>query len=322
MKRTFTTLVLLLLALNYSKAQLSNGLVGHYPFNNNLNDISPSGNNGVSTGTIRYVNDKNNQSNSALEFYNDASFIPCAVDANISNVDSLSFSISFWLKPSDSAIKTAKIINVGYNNSAPVWSIEQFKNTKDSVNLNIYAYADKDYTNLTQNYIRLGKNWNFVTITFLANDSLIAYSNGVKKNSVYVPLSYKLHSKPNNMRFGNLSQNYATLYNPIDEFRLYNRKLSGSEVKQLYNLNSLSIANTIAKYKIIAYPNPTTNLIEISGVDLLNKKIELSNSDGKVINTEVKDNKIDISNLSSGIYFILVKSSLGEIEAIEKIIKN
>jgi len=73
-------------------------------------------------------------------------------------------------------------------------------------------------------------------------------------------------------------------------------------------LNSLSIKdNSISKIKEVAvYPNPAQNELNITSKDFYNiNKIEIFNSLGKrLISFSNYHNKIDISNLSTGLYLV------------------
>jgi len=73
-------------------------------------------------------------------------------------------------------------------------------------------------------------------------------------------------------------------------------------------LNSLSIKdNSISKIKeIVIYSNPAQNELNITCKDFYNiNKIEIFNSLGKrLISFSDYQNKIDISNLSTGLYLV------------------
>lgn len=89
--------------------------------------------------------------------------------------------------------------------------------------------------------------------------------------------------------------------------------ISGSKL----TLNS----NDYEKSNISIFPNPTSSYINLS---LLTKKINrvaLFDSLGKEINIKLKQNRIDISHLSDGVYFIKVYDNDNNVH-IKKIIKN
>ncbi|MCL2435760.1 MAG: T9SS type A sorting domain-containing protein [Lentimicrobiaceae bacterium] len=69
----------------------------------------------------------------------------------------------------------------------------------------------------------------------------------------------------------------------------------------------------IVDYKdnILIYPNPTNNIVNISGIDVANVKI--FNSIGQLVLNQHNTNAINVSALQNGIYILSVKTSTGSI---------
>lgn len=65
----------------------------------------------------------------------------------------------------------------------------------------------------------------------------------------------------------------------------------------------------LAAFKI--YPNPTSGVLNISSERLITS-ISVYTVEGKVVNAEVSEERIDVSQLASGIYFIEVATSIGK----------
>lgn len=99
----------------------------------------------------------------------------------------------------------------------------------------------------------------------------------------------------------------------VPNFGLWN------DLKDLANLNTiyfiieyntiLSVGENSLKTLLITYPNPFTNFITISNkTGLVIQKIKVIDNLGKVISTikkeEISNDKVDVSNLSNGIYFL------------------
>ena len=62
------------------------------------------------------------------------------------------------------------------------------------------------------------------------------------------------------------------------------------------------------------YPNPTSGMLYIKGLDKLNNitSIELTDNKGALIKKiGIKEEEIDLSNLSTGIYFLQIKHANG-----------
>lgn len=77
--------------------------------------------------------------------------------------------------------------------------------------------------------------------------------------------------------------------------------------------------------KIVTYPNPVLNIVSITNTDNLNiKSISISDMNGRVVKTKNVENfteiKMNISDLSSGVYLMNINASEGYI--VKKIIKN
>lgn len=82
---------------------------------------------------------------------------------------------------------------------------------------------------------------------------------------------------------------------------------------------ALSISETPANLSLLLYPNPTTNYINIKTNDAI-LKAELYNIQGQKVNASFSNNKVDIQNISNGIYFLKLKTDKGTIT--KKIIKE
>ena len=69
------------------------------------------------------------------------------------------------------------------------------------------------------------------------------------------------------------------------------------------NSNSLSI-NDLKSFSFTIYPNPVTSVISINS-DLRLNQVDIYSMIGAKIDTrKVKENKVDVSDLNSGMYFI------------------
>jgi len=76
--------------------------------------------------------------------------------------------------------------------------------------------------------------------------------------------------------------------------------------------SQLSI-DSFSKLHIKIYPNPTSGYINIEAVDLIINQVQIYDINGKLV-SEIKtisNPKIDVTNLSSGIYFLRVETAEG-----------
>lgn len=321
MKKTITILTLAL-SIAFTKAQTTNGLIAHYPFNESTTDASTSGNNGTIVGSSRYTKDRDYNLTSALEFTmsNDATGY---MNAAVTNANRGFFTISCWIYPTDSNTGISKIINYGLSSTGKsVWSIEQSKGSNGYTDIRGYAYADENYKVYSEaSYSVPLDQWVHIALTFNTNDSLILYVNGKKASSTKVAFT-ELVSVAKSMRFGHAAGSYNTGFNPIDEYRLYNRRLTYEEIAEIYTTSATSIQNFSNKYELTLFPNPCNENIEIKGVSLSDKMVELVGTDGKIIAAQKVDNRILLADIPAGVYSLLVKSQNGEIEAIKPLVKQ
>ena len=87
-----------------------------------------------------------------------------------------------------------------------------------------------------------------------------------------------------------------------------------------YEFGSLLNSQTFNSFKnFIIYPNPTSSILNISSNEEI-KLIEIYSLEGKLIFSTI-ENKIDISNLKSGLYVIKVTNNKNEI-GVKKLIKE
>ena len=92
-------------------------------------------------------------------------------------------------------------------------------------------------------------------------------------------------------------------------------------VMGVWNVGPVVGLNSLYQSTLMIYPNPATDYLVISNPE--GKNAELTDLFGRVIYTEeIKDQIVNISSLSKGVYLIVIKNNLGEIIGINKIIKE
>ena len=104
---------------------------------------------------------------------------------------------------------------------------------------------------------------------------------------------------------------YTVVYTYTDSNNCTNSSSQDVSVNNCTGLNQLSISN---RQSIIVYPNPTTGTIDIMGVSLVvDGVISIVNILGEEMLMTELTNKINISHLPDGIYFL-------QIETVNKVI--
>jgi beta-lactamase regulating signal transducer with metallopeptidase domain/protocatechuate 3,4-dioxygenase beta subunit len=205
-------------------ANLKEGLVLYYSFDNDkgrkVSDLSGKGNHGkVSSGT--YVS--NGKIGRAMYFDGDGDYIDIGDD---SSIQTDVFTLTAWIKTSDTR------------------PIPQFKDRP------ILSFADLSYVvgvmpdgdvryevsreklgGVGTTDVRTGQ-WVFVAVTRDSDDEGSIYINGKLENSFHCDVDSRFTYT------GKIGGDYAhhEYFNgTIDEVRIYNRALSTSQIKQLYN---------------------------------------------------------------------------------------
>lgn len=93
----------------------------------------------------------------------------------------------------------------------------------------------------------------------------------------------------------------------------------GSTRVKRISLSALSVSDTKKEVSAI-YPNPTTGIIYFKGDDKI-KSVEITNTVGRIIKSQNDAEKIDISDATTGVYFVTIKTSTGKTTT-KKIIKK
>ncbi len=211
---------------NYTTTStLYNGLVAYYPFNDNANDESGNGNNGTVNGAT-LTTDRKGNANSAFSFDGYDDYIDLG---DWSSGGAMTFclwvryqSYNFW----------SHILDMG--NGSPDNNIVLGNHTTT----NNCAFNLSNGTNelmfVTNNYFALN-SWIFITATIDTDGTAKLYKN-VRlvntKSAAYIPL--------NVLRTGQFlgKSNWAadSYFNGLlDDFRIYNRALTETEIQKLYN---------------------------------------------------------------------------------------
>jgi len=250
--RTITRLLGLFIAvvcLSAAQGQdwLTNGLIAYYPFNGNANDASGNGYNLVNNGATYGPNHLEAQ-NSAVFFNSGSSHPPSSNGGNnfggqwlsfgsVRPVDNLTaLTISFWLKP-------GRFFTPAFGNAANEWILYQ----ESVIMLTQNNYGPECFGFSVGNGI-VGGWYPGLSVT---NGTFGFSTNGVWVHCVYTVdasgqklFANGILAQSNTNGVSRIGTNSYTLglgayYNGgIDNFRVYNRALSVSEVTQLYSIEA------------------------------------------------------------------------------------
>lgn len=200
---------------------LSDGLVAFYPFNGNAADNSGHGYHGTVYGA-KLVKDRFGNSKHAYRFDGVDDYIM----VNNFPVLDRAFTYTAWLKVSGTTVHhqsfgahgeggaVGETWNFGYNTYHKVWDMFDRRNYTWQVSMGI------------------GSSWTHVAIVYDNNVRRI-YVNGVQIGSqaITTPLA---PGRSSTLRIGTLTPGDQQYEGLIDDVRIYNRALTGKEVRKVY----------------------------------------------------------------------------------------
>ena len=209
-------------------SSLTTGLVGYWPFCGNANDASGNGYNGTVNGAT-LTTDRFGSTNSAYNFT--SNFIEITGLSQQLNSD---YSISFWIQPFQNVdgYTTAFQLNQGTScNLSPItgfWSNNLIYSTCSNINGNVQLGTFSSLQNL----------WSHYVVTLNAGVTRV-YKNGVLLTSGNISWPTTIANKLTIGNNGNDASGPGTIHNSpfkgnLDDFGMWNRSLTASEIQQLY----------------------------------------------------------------------------------------
>ncbi|TAG35774.1 MAG: LamG domain-containing protein [Cytophagia bacterium] len=208
----------------------TNGLVAYYPFSGNANDMSGNANNGTVSGAI-LANDRFGVANRAYRF-SDGNRITVPNSSSLSLPNAFTFSV--WVNMLSATGRDG--------NGAVTTSSEQCIFTKncDGGHLRTAIYPQNG-TFLLQTYANNGdqvtipfqlNQWKMISIVY-DGSTLKQFVDGVVVSTKTTTLNLAL-TNANNLVIGNMGCFIYYFNGILDDFRVYNRALTNTEVQNIY----------------------------------------------------------------------------------------
>lgn len=216
---------------------LDQGLIAHFPFDGNGNDITGNGNNGTANGNITYATGVSGTA-ANLTAEGDYFSLPNAIIGDLTQ-----WTVSAWVKIEDLPFTVNHSHPIYCESASNVWTKnyiafnQNLSNNKLSPGYDNYSFdfaplPDGDFT--PNNYVYDLGAWHHIAM-LRDNDSVSVYVDGsFVGTETYEPYTA---NAPNNFYIG-----YRELYSNhqdywfkglIDELRFYNRPLSSTEIQSL-----------------------------------------------------------------------------------------
>lgn len=228
-----------LLCSSLASAQISNtGLVAFYPFDGNANDYSGTGNNGTAFNTSSTAN-KFGIENKAYSFNGSSSYV------NIGNKSSLKMttgiSISTWIYLNSVSPIYQNIISDHSSNQREVGAgkiLRMAGNKVQFIVAGIYGGNSSDPVAIYVQAPLTANAWHHVMATYDKQTVKLYVNNVLIESKAYTG---NLIANANNLLIGNSGFGNELLNGKLDQFRIYNRAVTTSEISSLYNENEVII---------------------------------------------------------------------------------
>ena len=209
----------------------NNGLIANYKFDGNYQDSSGNNNNGVASGGVTLVSDSYNGKSQTVANFDGTGY----VNTPLKTLPRTNFTLSFWQKP------TALGSAFQYRPFGAADSARGYY----GLDYAIYDGAGHSFvvmrsgTNMGTMDFVCGASptpgtWEFVTITVDSSKGATCYRNGV--NTASNLNSKSISTGTLTVHVGSSGDGGAKYYGRIDDVRIYNRVLSASEIKDIYNV--------------------------------------------------------------------------------------
>lgn len=256
--------LILLFTDNIIAQDLENGLIGHWKLNNNAIDESINGNNG-SVVNAESATNRFGHSNSAL-YFKDNGYLHFG---NVLNLGLSDFSISGWFNLDENAFIKGEMSMISKVDmpSENKYAAAIFNSRFAIVLGNSILYCRDDQ------FVLKKEEWYHFTATFDRDNLLSIYLNGemICQKDINQWENVEL-SDGGDLRIGEYSGHRRYFYGILDEFRMYDRVLSATEVALLYNeeenINCSLINERQGRIVLGGGEGSTNSMLSVSGTVL------------------------------------------------------
>ncbi|MEZ5083235.1 MAG: LamG-like jellyroll fold domain-containing protein [Bacteroidales bacterium] len=335
MKKLIVALVVFLSLSLLSKSQnLTDSLIVYYRFDGNVLDYSGNDLHGTSNGAVD-TTDRFGNGNSALYFDGEDDFIDLPNNNLLKPPIPVSF--SFWTNVMIIDTEKCKFLDTDFQNNNYSGCFMSASN-EGTVILQFgsnwggagYQYRRSKFSEETIN----AQTWHHIVGVIRGATDMTIYIDGVDAGGYYDGIgSGTIGYSDTPGKLACIPPQTASLYikylwGSLDEFAMWNRALIQDDVDELFNNGILvNLGDQTNVDEINVYPNPANDYLIVSTNDehgLINK-IEINNIHGQIIkavNIDDETNKrIDIHNLTSGIYYLKYhynKGTFGTVKFLKK----
>jgi len=221
-------------------------LVAYYKFDNNPDDSSINGNNGIKSGNVTYVPGVRGQA-VAIGDYNNPGHVRVLNSSSLQFTDK--FTVSYFVRLDSqyamdgwgrrSTTGGSRTVFAKDHDRTGIFSKSYFNSSTETFgsSLSKASYSGTPFgVGASKDNYALGE---WVHVAFVVDgDELVSYINGVENNRTTGNTVDFSTSNSRDLYLGKFSSYWYPLGGSIDEFRLYNRALNSAEVSEIFNLSN------------------------------------------------------------------------------------
>ena len=282
----------LLFAMTTASAQvnLSNGLVGCYPLDNNRLDYSGNANNGTASGGTGFTTDRLGNPNSAASFGGTGNAGKITIPPSASLTFATGCTFAFWARVNSATGQFGNgsigaggsqcLFAKGGDAGGGLWQLSRFAG-----NTLTNEIGNNSTPTLTGTFTPYALNqWFHYVVTMDANGHNI-YVNGVLQSSNSNAANFAAMTT-RNLVLGRFNSDWYALNGALDEFRVYNRVINNAEILALMENQLASITVTLTSpASICAGQNVTVNYSSVGDFAAGNIfNLQLSDATGSFTN--------------------------------------
>jgi len=233
MKKIISLIIFCISLVSY--AQVTNGLVGHWPLDGNANDVINS-NNGIITGAQPTI-DRNGNLNAAYSF-EISNYIQLGDPIELDLRDS--FTVSTWVNRIKNTDNWDNAVigkwNVGSTPGSNEWILTLSSGDNDNYPFFIIEIGSTQYSVASTTELNINEWYH---ISAVRRDTTIEiYVNGVMTGITSVP-NQPINDSGRNLEIARFANGFYLDGGKIDDIKMFDRALSQNEIVQLYNETSV-----------------------------------------------------------------------------------
>jgi gliding motility-associated-like protein len=220
----------------------TNGLVGWWPFNGNAQDESGNGNHGTANGAA-LTSDRSGNLNSAFFFDGVSNSIDVLNNASLNIENPNKISICYWINATSLSSTQLSFIVIkqtsgginqdGFNSGVDILFNSTFR-IQNGPSSSSFTLNSPINSITTKNWIFICQVWNGIEGRTYLNNNLVGQMQGFAV----------VGNNTSELKFGlpKIIDTYAKgFHGKIDDIGIWNRALTDSEIKDLYNSGTLAI---------------------------------------------------------------------------------